>query len=181
MQKIPGLWKHTKRPISFTLVVNNFGVKYMCQDAIDHLIRAIKEKYELTGDCDGNLYCGICLKQDYSKCTLEISIPGYILKQLKNTNTIAQNVPNTAHTLHCQSNTEAKPSVLSPRIHLPHHRRTISSKCSASSEASSITPKRWTSLFSWPTAQSPANNQRLPAKYMCLNIEGPAQVFPPIV
>jgi len=26
---VPGLWKHTTRPISFTLVVDDFGVKYI--------------------------------------------------------------------------------------------------------------------------------------------------------
>ena len=28
---VPGLWKHNTRPIHFTLVVNNFGVKYTRQ------------------------------------------------------------------------------------------------------------------------------------------------------
>jgi hypothetical protein len=46
----PGLWKHTTCPISFTLVVNNFGVKYKHQEDIDHLIAAIKTKYKLTKD-----------------------------------------------------------------------------------------------------------------------------------
>jgi hypothetical protein len=57
-----GLWKHTTRPISFTLVIDNFGVKYTHEEDIDHLIRAIKEKYELTKDWDGDLYCGLRLK-----------------------------------------------------------------------------------------------------------------------
>jgi hypothetical protein len=61
-KQIPGLWKHTTRPISFTLVVDNFGVKYMRKEDIDHLIKAIKDKYELTKDWDGDLYCGIRLK-----------------------------------------------------------------------------------------------------------------------
>jgi hypothetical protein len=33
----PGLWKHETRPISFTLVVNNFGVKYVGKEHVDHL------------------------------------------------------------------------------------------------------------------------------------------------
>jgi hypothetical protein len=59
---MPGLWKHTTQPISFTLVADNFGVKYMHQDDIECLIKCIKEKYELTIDWDGNAYCGIHLK-----------------------------------------------------------------------------------------------------------------------
>ncbi len=50
---------------------------------IDHLIGCIKEQYELTEDWDGDLYCSIRLKWDYNKCTLDISMPGYILKQLQ--------------------------------------------------------------------------------------------------
>ena len=29
MPHTPGLWKHVSRPISFTLVVDDFGIKYM--------------------------------------------------------------------------------------------------------------------------------------------------------
>jgi hypothetical protein len=82
-KQMPGLWKHAKCPISFTLVVDNFRVKYMRQKDINHLIKCIKEKYELTKDWDSNLYCGICLKWDYDECTLNISMPGYIIKQLQ--------------------------------------------------------------------------------------------------
>ena len=38
----PGLWKHSTRPISFTLVVDDFGIKYKRQEDIDHLIAALK-------------------------------------------------------------------------------------------------------------------------------------------
>jgi hypothetical protein len=53
----------------------------------------------------------------------------------KNTGTIAQNVPNTANTLHCLNNMKVKPIVLFPQIHLTHYRKTISNTCSESSEA----------------------------------------------
>ena len=82
-KQTPGLWKHVTRPITFTLVVDDFRVKYTRQEDIDHLINCIKKKYELTEDWDGDLYCGICLKWDYVKRTLDISMPGYIVKQLQ--------------------------------------------------------------------------------------------------
>jgi hypothetical protein len=84
-KQTPGLWKHTTRPISFTLVVDDFGVKYTPKDKedINHLIKVIKEKYELTKDWDGDLYCSIRLKWDYHHRTLDISMPGYIHKQLQ--------------------------------------------------------------------------------------------------
>ena len=34
---VPGLWKYKTRPIHFTLVVDNFGVKYTRQEYVDHL------------------------------------------------------------------------------------------------------------------------------------------------
>ena len=33
----PGFWKHEWRPISFTLVVDDFGVKYVGKQNADHL------------------------------------------------------------------------------------------------------------------------------------------------
>jgi len=59
-----GLWRHLTHPISFTLVVDDFGVKYVGKEHIDHLIKCIKEKYELTEDWSGDLYCGIKLHWD---------------------------------------------------------------------------------------------------------------------
>jgi hypothetical protein len=58
-KQTPGLWKHTTGPITFTLVVDNFGVKYEHQEDINHLNACNKKKYELTIDWDGNLYCRI--------------------------------------------------------------------------------------------------------------------------
>ncbi len=79
----PGLWKHQTRPIAFNLVVDNFGVKYVSKEHVDHLIQCIKETYELTKDWTGNLYCGIKLNWDYTVRMLNILMPGYIKKLLQ--------------------------------------------------------------------------------------------------
>ena len=78
-----GLWTHKSCPISFTLVVNNFGVKYVPQEDVDHLITSIKRTYSLTEDWTGNLYCGITLEWDYINRTVDILMPGYIKKKLQ--------------------------------------------------------------------------------------------------
>jgi len=70
------------RPISFTLVVDDFGVKYVGKEHATHLIDCIKENYGVTVDWTGDLYCGIKLKWDYVERTLDISMPGYIKKLL---------------------------------------------------------------------------------------------------
>ena len=59
-----GLWTHTDRDISFTLVVETFGIKYRHQKDADHLISSLQEKYEVTQYWKGVLYCGIKLKWD---------------------------------------------------------------------------------------------------------------------
>ncbi len=82
-QNTPGLWKHATSPISFTLIVDNFGVKYVGKEHVDHLIKCIKTKYKLTEDWAGDLYCGIKLNWDYTTCTLNISMPGYITQLLQ--------------------------------------------------------------------------------------------------
>ena len=63
----PGLWYHQTRPIMFTLVVDDFGVKYIDKADVNHLIASIKTTYTLTKDWTGNLYCGIKLGWDYDK------------------------------------------------------------------------------------------------------------------
>ncbi len=57
----PGLWKHNTRPIQFTLVVNNFGMKYVSKEHAHHLKNALEEHYKLTCDWTGNQYIGITL------------------------------------------------------------------------------------------------------------------------
>ena len=78
----PGLWKHKHLPVQFTLVVDDFGVKYTGNHA-QHLVNALKETYEIKEDWTGALYCGIHLKWDYEKRILDTSMQGYVEKQLR--------------------------------------------------------------------------------------------------
>ena len=55
----------------------------MGKEHVDHLIKCIKEKYELTKDWAGDLYCGIKLHWDYNVRTVDISMPGYIKNLLQ--------------------------------------------------------------------------------------------------
>jgi hypothetical protein len=73
----PGLWLHKTRPIAFSLVVDDFAVKYVGKQHADHLRNALLQSYELTTDWAAKLYSGITLKWDYKNRTCDISMPGY--------------------------------------------------------------------------------------------------------
>ena len=64
------------------MVVDDFGVKYVGKEHVEHLIKCIKETYEVIEDWTGDLYCGITLKWNYVDRWLGISVPGYIKKLL---------------------------------------------------------------------------------------------------
>jgi len=74
----PGLWQHLLKPITFSLVVDDFGIKYVNIDDAKHLLKALQEKYVITTDWQGKLYCGLTLKWDYLARTVQLSMPGYI-------------------------------------------------------------------------------------------------------
>jgi endonuclease I len=76
------LWRHYRKPVTFTLVVDDFGIKYLGKDNADHLLNALKENYEVTEDWAGKLYCGISLDWDYKNKTVDLSMPGYIVNAL---------------------------------------------------------------------------------------------------
>jgi len=78
----PGLWRHTWRPITFTLVVDDFGIKYVGKEHAQHLIDKLQQDYTIDTDWTGGLYCGITLKWDYANGILDISMPGYVKRQL---------------------------------------------------------------------------------------------------
>jgi hypothetical protein len=80
---VPGLWKHDKRPIQFTLVVDNFGVKYTRQEDVEHLKSVIERDYTVTADWTGNRYIGITLDWDYKRQRVHPSMTNYVKKALK--------------------------------------------------------------------------------------------------
>ena len=45
---------------------------------IDCLISILQAKYEIEVDWEGQCFCGISLKWDYEKGTVDLSVPGYI-------------------------------------------------------------------------------------------------------
>ena len=82
-QYIPGLWAHKTRPIQFTLVVDDFGVKYNGREHAEHLLKVLRQHYEaVTDDWTGGRYLGIFLDWDYNGKKVHLTMPGYIEKAL---------------------------------------------------------------------------------------------------
>jgi hypothetical protein len=77
-QHTHGLWKHDTHPISFSLVVDDFGVKYVGCEHAEHLMACIKNNYNISSDWKGSAYCGLTLEWDYKNRTVDLSMPGYI-------------------------------------------------------------------------------------------------------
>ena len=57
----PSLWKHSTKDIYSSLVVYNFGVKYVGKDMADHFIQALKKLYTISIDWTESLYCGLTI------------------------------------------------------------------------------------------------------------------------
>jgi hypothetical protein len=82
----PGLFKHESRPIAFTLIVDDFGIKYVAKDDADHLVKTLASLYTITTDWTGSKFLGLTLDWDYDARTLDLSMPGYIEKALQRFN-----------------------------------------------------------------------------------------------
>jgi hypothetical protein len=74
----PGLWLHKTRHISFTLVVDNFAVKYAGKHHAEHLRNTLLRTYELETDWTAMAYSRMKLKWDYNKRICDMSMSGYV-------------------------------------------------------------------------------------------------------
>jgi hypothetical protein len=77
---ISGLWTHNWFPIQFTLVVDNFGVKYVREEHAHHLLKNVRKHYKCSCKMEGEQYCGLTLKWDYTRREVQIMMPGYVSK-----------------------------------------------------------------------------------------------------
>jgi hypothetical protein len=78
----PGLYTHKTRPIAFSLVVDDFGVKYVHKEDMEHLIATIGNRYPIKVDWKAEYYLGITIKWDYVNRTATLSMPSYVKEVL---------------------------------------------------------------------------------------------------
>jgi hypothetical protein len=74
----PCSWGYNWCPISFTLVVDDFGVKYTNKDNVKHLMNVLEQDYTIDTDWDGTQYLGLMLDWNYATQKVHLSMPGYI-------------------------------------------------------------------------------------------------------
>ena len=79
---VEGYFKHEDRNISFTLVVDDFLIKYVNDTDLNHLITTMRAGYAFKVDADAKQYVGIALKWDYDRRTVRLSMPGYVRQAL---------------------------------------------------------------------------------------------------
>ena len=67
----------------FTLVVDDFGVRYTNRSDVECLLTTLCTKYRLTTDWTGSRYIGLALVWDYDNHTVDLTMPGYIAHALQ--------------------------------------------------------------------------------------------------
>ena len=80
------IWSHKSRKTKFCLCVDDFVVKYFNQADKDHLIHALRQKYDITIAEKGQHFCGLFLEWDYTKGHFDVSMPKFVDKTLKKLN-----------------------------------------------------------------------------------------------
>ncbi len=78
----PGLWWHDFRPISFTLCVDNFGIKYIGRKHAEYLASILSKHYRCLHDWDGQQYLGMNLDWDYTGRAVYVSMLDYVPEAL---------------------------------------------------------------------------------------------------
>ena len=76
--RTPALWVSKTNNVSFTLCVDDFGIKYTKKSDAEHLLQALRKLYVISVDWTGSKYLGLTLDWNYDKRTVKLSMPKYI-------------------------------------------------------------------------------------------------------
>jgi hypothetical protein len=80
---VPCLLKHAERGTTFTLVVDDFLVKYNTEADADHFLDTLRLQYEITVDPTASKYLGYAIAFDDTAHTVTLSMPEYVPKLLQ--------------------------------------------------------------------------------------------------
>ena len=74
----PSLFRHERDEIFFTLVVDDFGIKYRHIDDFHRLVTCLAELYHVKAAPLATDYLGMTITQNPQARTITLSMPGYI-------------------------------------------------------------------------------------------------------
>ena len=77
-----GLFTHKTREIGFSLVVDDFNVRYKKREDAEHLLKTISNRYPVKAEWDPKFYLGITLEFDFEERTCKMSMQGYVKQAL---------------------------------------------------------------------------------------------------
>jgi hypothetical protein len=79
----PGLWKDQNSDLMFSLIVDDFGVRYTNKRHVNRLLEVLQKEYKCSTDWEGTRYIGLTLDWDYKNGRVNLSMPGYIKRALQ--------------------------------------------------------------------------------------------------
>jgi len=97
----PCLFKHATNGLYFTLVVDDFLIKYHDRASLEHLFTSIREEYNFDVDETATKYIGMTIDYNKPQRTITISMPGYVTAALKHFGVIMDPKPT-----HCPAKLE---------------------------------------------------------------------------
>jgi hypothetical protein len=74
----PCLFRKVSHPISFVLVVDDFGIKYQNRDDYDYLISCLFLLYLVKSHSIASKFLGFAIAHNRAQRTLSLSYPGYV-------------------------------------------------------------------------------------------------------
>ncbi len=77
-----GLWRHDFRPISFTLCVDDFCIKYVGCKHAKNLATILNKHYKCLQDWDGQRYLGMNIDWNYNNKKVHVSMLEYVPEAL---------------------------------------------------------------------------------------------------
>ena len=89
----PLLFRHVTSSVCFTLVTDDFAIKYTARADVDHLMSAIREEYRIEVDWEGSKYLGMTIAYDRPARTITLSMPGYVEAALKRFDVVRADKP----------------------------------------------------------------------------------------
>ena len=81
--QVPCLFKHDSNGVAFTLVVDDFGIKYTDKESAQHLVHTLSALYPIKVNWKGDQYLGLTIEHDRTARTITLSMPGFIDKVLE--------------------------------------------------------------------------------------------------